>query len=149
MKTDYIIIFPKQVSTETYVHPVTDMLSIIGVTSISGSLNKKQQFALRFTTESPINTIQGKIIRSFLKEASPSYEIRFTHHDPEFDFEDYIETDLDGARQEIDFHELLHETEKLIKKVIPEDQRMQGKARNAVAVLFRHSLTEWLAGKLF
>jgi len=146
---EYIIIFPKQISNVDFTEPVTDMLTVIGVKSTSGSQNINKEFVLRFTTEYRITETQHRIIEAFLTSIAPlGMTISFAEFEKDFDFDDYIDTDLDGARIEIDFHDILHNLNKTITKMIP-DARMQGKAKHEIVDLYKHAMKDWLAGKLF
>jgi hypothetical protein len=131
------------------INAVHEMLTALGITPTESKNSiVTGDYYLTFATESPLSKVQNMMIRSFFASLKDGKHMHLNVYESEFDFEDYMETDLDGASQEIAFHDSLHDTEKLIMSMIP-DERMQGQARLAVSNLYRESLTRWLRGELF
>lgn len=127
---------------------IYEMLAAIGILTFCIVDRPASRKAIIFRTE--MTDIQKKIIVGFI-----TAEAQRLNHPPEaiilvpvvnrFDFEDHMNTDLDGQAQELAIVQLLDEFEMTIEKVLAfETTEYQQQARQGLADLVNHNINHWL-----
>lgn len=132
-------------STRNMVDALVEMLRNVGVPSISGSSGKDNSHVLNFNCK--LNHMQHKLIWMFVNNMiiETKTPMGFVPADRQFDFEEYMNTDLNGMGQEIQIDHELNQVDQLIDKVLKDEStEYRQQARKAVGELWIEKINYWL-----
>lgn len=144
MKKHKIIVSPTA-NRDGMISKISEMLGSIGINTCSGGcMDGKKNFVLTF--EGKLSPIQIRLIQLFLTDVRTfASDFEFVQAVEVFDFEDYMNTDLDGVGQAMGMDQELNDVDAIIDNVLAyETPEFKQQARNAVANLWKEKIEDWL-----